>query len=312
MVGDLRERVREKFGLKAKKLFSFSAISDFTSCPKKYEFGRVRNLVPKISTPALTLGSAGHRFVETLDRTQSVPGAISDYRTQIESYVAMYTKIKGEEPKGFREKAVGLEGVLVTYANLFSQPDREQYVIDPNMVELELGFDLNVRYGIVARLDGVRTKRMDQSWYLWENKFLSGFDEDANMLVMDYQLSTYFLGLRLAYGINAERGVYNVVRKPQLRLKKDETLEAFEERCREASAQEPDKYFMRSDVFRSDEQLADTRTYLLQLCAMADTLHYRWRNVSSECTWKCPFFSICPTEDPELMSKEYDVRNRGA
>lgn len=306
---DLRDRMRERYGLRASRLYSISAIGYFTSCPKKHEFAYIRNLAAHISTPALTLGIAGHRFLETLDKTGSVPGAISDYRKHIDGYMALYRKVKNEEPAGFQEKAIGLEGVLITYANVFPAADAEEYVIEPEKVEVEFGFDLNARYGIVGRMDGIRKKRMAGRDYVWENKFLSAFDEDMNMLVMDYQLSTYILGARLALGLDIAHGVYNVVRKPLLRVKKEETLEAFEERCRATSATEQEKYFKRSDVYRSDEQLEETKTYLIQVCTMIDTLGYRWRNVSSECTWKCPFFSICPTEDPDLIAREFYVRD---
>lgn len=119
-----------------------------------------------------------------------------------------------------------------------------------------------------------------------------GFDSPYwKMLRLDAQISTYFVGAR-ALGFDVAGCIYDVLRKPAIRPLKctpvearkytkptakepvarlyanqrevDETPDEFEERCLKSIAEDPDRFLMRGEVLRTEEDELDAAYDLWQ------------------------------------------------
>jgi hypothetical protein len=126
----------------------------------------------------------------------------------------------------------------------------------------------------------------------------------------DAQVSLYLLAAeRLGLGITEI--LYDVLRKPALRLKKGETPEAFEQRCLETIAENPEHYFQRKVLTRNERERAahvrDVHGTVRLMQAAAFLGEDTPRNTSS--CWAfgrpCEFFPVCglgaSIDDPELF-----------
>jgi hypothetical protein len=96
--------------------------------------------------------------------------------------------------------------------------------------------------------------------------------------VMDPQVSTYLPAAR-ALGYDVRDCVYDVARKPELRPKKDETPEQFQDRIVHDMAARPEWYFQRQTLVRLDRE---EREHAL------DVWHYADEIVSASRTGRYP------------------------
>ena len=135
----------------------------------------------------------------------------------------------------------------------------------------------------------------------------------------DAQVSLYLLAAdRLGLGITEI--LYDVLRKPALRLKKGETPEAFEQRCLETIAETPEHYFQRKILTRLEPERAahvrDVHGTVRLMQAAAFLGEDTPRNTGS--CWNygrpCEFYPVCglgaSIDNPELFRAREGSRIR--
>ena len=111
----------------------------------------------------------------------------------------------------------------------------------------------------------------------------------------DLQVSQYVLGAR-ALGHDTATVLYDVTRKPTIRLRKNETPQQYGERLLADIGERPDYYFQRREVPRLEDELAE---FQLELWQQADLLREsqrrgRWfRNVGRMTCGFCEFCELC-------------------
>ena len=115
-------------------------------------------------------------------------------------------------------------------------------------------------------------------------------------LRMDPQISIYLLSARMV-GSRADSVLYNVARKPTIRLKKTETPAVFGERLLGDIQTRPDYYYQRQEIPRLEQDLAEATEDVLASVKMVE--HYRrenyWpRNPAACCRFgKCAYWDLC-------------------
>jgi hypothetical protein len=135
----------------------------------------------------------------------------------------------------------------------------------------------------------------------------------------DAQVSLYLLAAE-RLGLGVTEILYDVLRKPALRLKKGETPEAFEQRCLEAISEDPEHYFQRKVLTRNErERAAHVRdvTGTVRLMQAAAFLGEDTPRNTGSC-WAygrpCEFFSVCglgaSINDPELFRARESSKSR--
>ena len=149
----------------------------------------------------------------------------------------------------------------------------------------------------------------------------------------DGQISLYVLAAR-ALGHDVATVLYDVTRKPTIRLRKGETPEEYGQRLLADIGERPDYYFQRREVPRLADELAEYRAELWQqaqliletrrrAAALAEPSRAWFRNVSALTCRNCQFSQLClngvtvgpggpapggfeflPDVHPELAAKE--------
>lgn len=115
-------------------------------------------------------------------------------------------------------------------------------------------------------------------------------------LRIDAQISGYMLGAR-SKGFDVQTVLYDVARKPSIRLKQKETVEEYGERFSADIGVRPDWYFARREIPRIAADLEEASYDLWQT---AQILHdcdtgNRWPKNTGACLGfgKCSYFSLC-------------------
>jgi hypothetical protein len=113
---------------------------------------------------------------------------------------------------------------------------------------------------------------------------------------IDQQISLYVLGARHA-GHAVETVLYDVVRKPSIRLKQKETPADFGKRLLDDIGTRPDFYFARREIPRLQSDLEEFRAELWQAAMMLRECKRRqfWPRNTAACLIfsRCPYFDLC-------------------
>jgi hypothetical protein len=169
-------------------------------------------------------------------------------------------------------------------------------------LEREQHFTLSVRFDpdvqIVGKID--QLVQSDSRRLVLEAKSTSqSLDSDSDFwdgLSLDTQINMYLLAGR-RFNPPVDGVLYDVFRKPAIRLKKTETSEEYGMRLLQDITERPTFYFVRREIARTDSQLI---RFEQQLERLAKAI----QNMTRDCTWftnenscrgrgYCDFKSIC-------------------
>lgn len=158
-----------------------------------------------------------------------------------------------------------------------------------------------------GKIDGIY-KSFDEMW-MFETKTKARIeDAAADKLTFEMQVMVYAWAIEQMYGEQIAGVTYNLVRRPQLRRKKDEMLPEFIERIREDIAARPDFYYARQEVPLHESHFARFRS---EFTSMLENVIRWWegeldfRN-SAACNGSygtCEFMPVCSRKKLEAFSK---------
>jgi len=124
-------------------------------------------------------------------------------------------------------------------------------ILDPKTGQPSETYD----YGMV--LDMVVRERSTGEYVLVEHKTTSQLNEAYwRKLELDPQLSGYWLGCH-AKGWPITKIIYNVIKLPGIRQRQTESRKSYYDRIREELTMQPEKYFHRKPIYRTQEQLLE-------------------------------------------------------
>lgn len=142
-------------------------------------------------------------------------------------------------------------------------------------------FNLYTDDAMTVPLKGKRDAVFKEKNGLWllETKTKSRINEETLMdtLPEDVQMCGYLSALRKEYKAQPKGVLYNVIRRPLLKQKKNETLKEYADRCAADVEARPEFYFLRFEVAVNRSMLGEMEhkfTVLLQE-------YYRWWNGES-------------------------------
>lgn len=182
--------------------------------------------------------------------------------------------------------------------------------------------------GILMRLRGkrdgrFRSKKSGQVW-LFETKTKGRINEDSIMDRLNFDLQTmlYLWTMWKEFDVFPGGVTYNILRKPQLKMKKGENLKQFVARIAKDIEDRPDFYFMRYQSSITQQDLkkweAEFKVQLrrLFLWSRGDE-NYKNSSACSMGGVNCQFLSVCSRNDrthftrkvtpfPELVGAEIE------
>jgi len=156
---------------------------------------------------------------------------------------------------------VKLRPVIMAYFNHY----RKDFDIQWRTIEGRFTVDIAPGVKITGTMDGGFMK--GKKFCVFESKFRSRIDVEniTDVLALDLQLTFYTVAASL-YGYELGKRRYNIVRKPELRQKKDESKAEFGERIYEEMTKSPKDYFFREDSDITKDDIVKARARLTLLC----------------------------------------------
>lgn len=173
-----------------------------------------------------------------------------------------------------------------------------------NAVEDMFEYDLG-GHKLIGRVDGIA-----EDGKLVEHKTTSmdlspGGEYEYN-LQWDQQILAYMLAK------DVRSMWYTVVKKPTIRIKKNETEEEFFNRMIEWYDEDTDSKIMLLEVTRTDQEIEDFKSYIKLMAEMMNNTqehpeYFVYRNPSYCNCWgrRCEYSSICLNYDPDQQYIEF-------
>jgi hypothetical protein len=115
-------------------------------------------------------------------------------------------------------------------------------------------------------------------------------------LRIDTQISGYILAAR-KLGYDVQSVMYDVIRKPSIRVTKKETIEQYAERLYNDLAERPGFYFARREIPRLESDLDEFRSELWRISKDvrdSELASFFYRNTSAcLAPYKCAYWPLC-------------------
>jgi hypothetical protein len=276
-------------------------LSSYRRCPRqhfyRYEMGlsRIREQAP------LRFGAAFHAGLEAYNRGADVDAAIEQATASYEVVPDWADPLEWQVE--FQSVRQLLAGHFWRYPRADSHGER-----DLSFLEVERCFNVPLvnpdtgassrTFSLAGKIDAI-VRLADGRLAVLEYKTAGediGADSDYWLrLRCDPQISQYVLAAR-AIGYDVATVIYDVTRKPTIRLRKNETSDEYAARLLADIGDRPDYYYARREVPRLEDELAE---FQLELWQQANQLREsqrrnRWfRNISKMTCGYCQFAPLC-------------------
>jgi hypothetical protein len=294
--------------------FRGTEITEFLRCPKRYDYAWVQNLEPKQRNEKLTIGSAIHKYLESLYRFLDHKQAKS---TMLE-YLQQESALAEEQFEEMKDLCLNIcENYFMTY-----QLDLSWAGL---LVESEFKIALDDETNYIGTVD-LLVKDKDGLIWLVDHKTTNQIDIFDKNSDMDRQISRYWYAMDTMFPTWKVDGfIYNIILKdypqPPKQLKsgalskdksqktnlylylqaiKDNNLKEEEyEDFLDYLDQNPKEFFRRVKIERTEQER------LAAIDEMEDVIldirdkqsNGRWyRNITKDCHWDCAFKTLCQAE----------------
>ena len=264
------------------------------------------------TSAALQFGSLAHRTLENIYRKWKKPPTEKEVGTVLDSVHDEFMKEEGARlsPEGLENlhtNAAVLEAVMPSYFTHNAEDFKTH-----NWLELEEKFCVPSPVpgvNLVGRIDGVH-KQKKEVW-LFESKTKSRIEEDnlTDALSFDFQTNVYQYAVRHKYKVTPQGVLYNIIRRPGQKLKKDENLVAFSKRIQEEVKKDPSYYFLRYEISIPKTEFARFEGELKSIIEeflkwwKGDLAHYRNTSSCLQRFGPCRFLPKCANNDLGLYNQ---------
>lgn len=291
-----------------------SARSTFLNCRKKYEFSYVYGLASRRPSIPFLVGGLFH---DALDRCYS-----SKFELDVDAEFARAQKrceeasqapgLTAEESDKIWIQAVTVKGLLSGYKKQWLAQDRQRW----DVIEAEGSFDVEVPGGwrYRGKTDLVVRDKKTKAVKLVEHKTTSRLDAGyVAKLPLDNQILGY-IWAKNQEKLGIREVVYNVSRKPSIRLKQSETLDAFAKRLVDEYLLNTATYFYRETLVFDPADVDRFREELFSFAKEIDRAErekFYYQN-TTQCTQYgvCPFMALCTNGVSDETLSMYRVKER--
>ena len=239
---------------------TYSLLCKFDECPERFRKRVVEGWSESGLQEGMEFGNAFHLCLEKLPQAPERTTQIYQQQRYENNSVEPHQREDFEKLLAMVEGAVhGHDKYWEKDGETMSWVAREKtfdvpYVIDGKSIRLR------------GKIDGIYRERRDQNrLWIFESKTKSEIDHEGlhRTLRQDLQTMMYCLAVQQMYSEEVSGILYNVVRRPSIRPRKDETLYQFALRCKEDYLARADFYFHRWEVTlaKNDMELWRTRMF---------------------------------------------------
>ncbi len=291
-------------------------LQDFLECREKAKF-RVNRVQSRYDSLALTFGSVGHDILG-LAHKEIMAGKLkkSPSRATVQEWINEAEHIWKKQHRMASAQALQnlelslgfTEAVMPIYFDTYKKSLFEWEFIQVEdwfnvMYPITLDDGEVIHIEIKGKLDGLY--QLGRYIYILESKFKSRFDTGilADSLEIDLQVRLYMYCIAAYYDINIRGCTYNIIRRPGLRQKKQESFSQYIKRCVDDCKERPDFYFNRvnmmytKDKIDSFEDVLDALLKDFYLWSVGLNPDYKNPGACENKYGACSFLSICSRGD---------------
>lgn len=279
-------------------IWTNSRLKTYQQCPMREKFRYRDCLVPLGKKEALNIGTAVHRGIETWSVDEALEALKFDFPTSTADAEAQEI-IRGT-----------VRAMLNGYYAKF-EPFEDH---DP-----EIGFEIGARYPtksglrrsnkikLCGKIDDIAT--IDGQQWIVEYKTASKIDKSYfDRLYVDSQI-TFYMMAALRCDFKPVGIIYRVLRKPQIKKRQGETVDAYIERLEQDYLARPEFYFFETKLYRSQNDLMqfeiDTWREIKQANQNADKGYFFRHSHSCSDYGTCPYLPLCTGEAGAEAMYEY-------
>lgn len=291
-----------------------SARSTFMNCRRKYQYSYVYGLATRRPSIPFLVGGLFH---SALDRCYS-----NGFKLDLDEEKCIAEKecekasqapgLTAEETDKIWTQSATVFGLLSGYKKQWLAQDKARW----DVVEAEGAFDVELPNGwrYRGKTDLVVKDKKTKAVKLVEHKTTSRLDAGyVAKLPLDNQILGY-IWAKNQEKLGIKEVVYNVARKPTIRLKQSETLEAFAKRLVEEYLLNTTTYFYRETLVFNPDDVERFRRELFKFSAEIDRCEeekFYYQN-TTQCTayGVCPFMALCTNGVNEETLPMYRVKER--
>ncbi len=315
-----KDPARIDLGGNMNTLLTNSSLTAFKTCPRKYQIKYELGYVPNFESEALQFGKLFHYGLEQWANSGK------NIATALRFLECEFARSENQDLYMLSKAAALLEGYHAQYKDepyeiVFAEKEFRAPIINPETMQGSRTFKLG---GVMDRI----IKDKQGRFVLLETKTTSENIEDPASnywikLFIDSQISTYFTGAA-ACGIIIESCLYDVIKKPTIRPKqvgkeidpdnpkRQESPQEYYERLSQDIALNPNFYFARREITRSDSDIMD---FVFDTWNIVQTLRtYQLKNkfprYTNACKGNfgyCEYFNACTgqtlLEDEQAFKK---------
>jgi hypothetical protein len=275
---------------------SSSRLSDFRTCPRLYYYRNILGRRTVSVAPTLAFGTLWHTVIEILWKGENVAEYLLAHAAEIDV-----------------QDAAKIKALLMRYS-----PPRDQF----NVLATEQEFEVKIEnpdggrafygYRLTGKIDLVLRCKLTHRIWVCDHKTTSseiiGFGQFWQVLTIDGQMNNYCMAIPALYGEDAAGFIYDVVRKPGIRLcgtdEKQATAlgitpaEAYSLRCEVEIQKVPECTYQWRETPAVESDLLDARRDLWQQVEMVrqcDNAGRYPRNCNSCCGRyrTCEYLDVC-------------------
>lgn len=279
--------------------FNNSRLQQFLTCPQSYQHRYIRGAVPRKRPTYFVFGSAIHKFIEIFYRTKSTEMALRAVENEFKAVdTSPLNREEIHELEVDKQTALGIASV---YPN-FYKADFDNYKTFLTEQKFTLTLPCGEKY--YGTIDGLIQDHAGD-WWILETKTASAQTVNADYferVKIDSQVAGYMHGAKHMLGSFPRGVVYNVIKKPSIRLKNGESLQAFQKRVFQEYTQFATEkaYFTRHELLvaehRLNSWLGDTDRLVVELATKHKEGDKWWHKNTGACRanfGSCAYLPAC-------------------
>lgn len=264
---------------------------------------------------ALTLGTLGHEILDrcykriTSGKIEGVPDDDDVGKAIDQALDKWYDQNPTHSNKAAEdaEKAANILDAIMPYYFDYWEEDLETIKWERLEGWFKYHFKVSgdVRIPINGKWDGIYRAGKKDKLYLFESKFMGQVNE-GNLIdhtPMSLQNNIYLLAMEHEFEETPAGVTYNIIRKPQLRQRKDESDDEFVKRISEDVEKRPDFYFIRFQIDADADEMNRARSELQGVLNdffhwwKGDRMDYRNTTMCLNIYGRCDYLNICAMND---------------
>lgn len=293
---------------------SFSAVSSFMDCKRKYWFSYVRYLELIAFQPQNVVGNCVHFGLFKLYSKEG--NAVNEAIKMMESEKQNLRKkleLSVQQEQILKEQEYAIKGMLKAYALHYKRHiAKAKHIAN----ELKMLYDIDKRTRLVIKMDNI--KEVKKKRYVHEIKTAKSLTPDyIKNIKNDVQTAIYFHGHnRIVSKQDRLHGIiYDVIRKPSIRRKKSETPSQFMRRLSEyyTSSNESELFYMETieKPLLSDKRVFSTLEHVaeeIRNCLTEDDFYPNDRHCYVRS--RCNFYDICHFGENAVTMARYRPKQK--